>query len=246
MNGGSGVSGRTSGVFAGMLGLLLPRGCAGCDRPDETLCPSCRDLFDRVIALPFPAAVTGYAYAGAVYGGNVRRAILAWKDHGDEECDREFARCIVALARRSLPIEGVALDGALLVVPAPSSARSLAERGRRHLMPLAKAIAAYYRSSGLDARVEPALQIAARVVDGKAVETAGADQRASRMGGRLTVRNRSLSRVAGRTVVIVDDIVTTGATMRACAAALETAGARVLAGLALAATPRYDSDSPAS
>ncbi|WP_338069775.1 ComF family protein [Bifidobacterium santillanense] len=44
---------------------------------------------------------------------------------------------------------------------------------------------------------------------------------------------------AGRDVVIVDDIVTTGATMRACADALRDAGARVVCGLALAATPRY-------
>lgn len=277
------TSDRPRASFAvGLIGLLLPRGCAGCDAPDETICPSCRVRFSHVIARPLPGSLTGRAYACAVYGRQVRRAILAWKDHGDEECDREFARLIAGLAARIPPIpHGIGPAGAssLVVVPAPSTAGSLAQRGRRHLMPLARAVATYYRSCGVDARVEAALEFRGaaagtshgrsgkngkngkngrsdgterwnpvrwnlgeegpRAGDGKAVETSGAGQRASRTGGRLAVRSRSRERMRGESVVIVDDIITTGATMRACAAALEASGARVVSGLALAATPRY-------
>ena len=221
-----------------MIGVLLPRGCAGCDAPDAVLCPSCRSLFDRVIALPLPESTSGRAYACASYGRCVRRAILAWKDHGDEECDGEFARLIVALAERALPAAD--MGKRLLIVPAPSSPASLATRGRRHLTPLAKALTAYYRSRGIDAHTAHALAFAA---GNKAVETAGAGQRASRTGGGLAVRSGPRGTggtVRGCDVIVIDDIITTGATMRACADALRDAGGTVVAALALAATPRYD------
>lgn len=226
-----------------MIGVLLPRGCAGCDAPDAVLCPSCRRLFDRVIALPLPESTSGRAYACASYGRCVRRAILAWKDHGDEECDGEFARLIVSLAERALPAADVGKR--LLIVPAPSSPTSLAARGRRHLTPLAKALTSYYRSRGIDAHTTHALAFAAgnKAAGNKAVETAGADQRASRTGGGLAVRSGRRGTggtVRGCDVIVIDDIITTGATMRACADALRDAGGTVVAALALAATPRYD------
>lgn len=226
------------GSFAtGLAGLLLPRGCAGCDLPDETLCPSCRALFSHVVLRPFPGAAAGGAYACAVYEGRVRRAVLAWKDHGDEECDREFSRLLVALAATVLPPEHPGLaSSSLVVVPAPSTSASLAARGRRHLMPLARSVASYYRSHGIDARAEAALTFGGA---GKAVETVGAGQRASRAGERLVVREGARRRLHGGVAIVIDDIITTGATMRACAAALESAGATVPAELALAATPRY-------
>lgn len=75
--------------FLGLLNmcgnLLLPRACAGCDRPDCVLCPSCAALFQQTESFPAPGYACGSGYACAVYAGPVRQAILGWKDHGDEE-----------------------------------------------------------------------------------------------------------------------------------------------------------------
>ncbi|PLS29460.1 phosphoribosyl transferase [Bifidobacterium parmae] len=236
---------RAGTLLPAMMGLVLPRGCAGCGMPDDVLCPACRSLFDDTVIVP--SCVPGVpVVACATYRGAVRRAILAWKDHGDEECDRPFSQALCALADR-MPVEGV-IGGegdarrigdrdVTLIVPAPSSQRSSRRRGRRHMRPLARAIAAACRARGVPARAEEAL--ASHTTGGRSVEMKGRAGRAARVGGSGIVVTRP-SLVRGRRVILVDDIVTSGATMRACAAALRTAGARVVACLALAATPRYD------
>lgn len=240
---------RAGTVASDMTGLLLPRGCAGCDMPDEVLCPGCRALFSQVVAVP-SETMRVPACACSVYEGAARRAVLAWKDHGDEECDRPFSQALCALASRIPDVIGVmgeqgAAIGAdaghgagagLLIVPAPSSARSVRRRGRRHMMPPARRLAAWCRTHGVRARAADVL--ASRVTGGKSVETKGRSGRAARVGGSVITVPRP-RRVDGRRVVFVDDIVTTGATMRACVAALESAGAQVVACLALTATPRY-------
>lgn len=238
---------RAGTLLPAMMGLVLPRGCAGCGTPDEVLCPACRSLFDDTVIVP--SCVPGVPVAAcATYRGAVRRAILAWKDHGDEECDRPFSQALCALSDR-MPVAGVAGgedDGdarriggrdTMLIVPAPSSKRSARRRGRRHMRPLVRAIAAAYRARGVPARAEEAL--ASHTTGGRSVEMKGRAGRAARVGGSGIVVTRP-SLVRGRRVILVDDIVTSGATMRACAAALRTAGAQVVACLALAATPRYD------
>lgn len=266
-----------SGVGAwgrGLLGLLLPRGCAGCDAPDEVLCPSCARLFADDVELGDAQGFSCRVAACASYEGVVRHAVLSWKDHGDEECVRPFADAMAVALRRvmadphvtgseskrggdaggradpdGMPASGgvdAAADAVparhrgLLLVPAPSSRSSQRRRGRRHLDPLVMRLVRDARRHGYEAEMLRALEYRREggLFQGrKSVETSGATDRAARVGGR--VRVRQVAQVRGRMVVVIDDIVTTGATMRACMKALEQAGAHVVAGLALAATPRY-------
>ncbi|WP_055427049.1 ComF family protein [Bifidobacterium aesculapii] len=220
------------GLVADMTNLILPRGCAGCDAPDEVLCPSCAALFACVV--PFTPPADGIAsYACSVYKGATRRVILAWKDHADAECDRALSGAMRVLASQ---VTRTVTGGAMMVVvPAPSSARSARRRGRRHLMPVARSLAAWYRSMGVRARAVDALSVHAA---GKAVETMGRAGRVARVtGSHINVRDAAS--VRGCDVILIDDIVTTGATMRACVTSLEAAGGRVAACLALASTPKY-------
>lgn len=209
-----------------LLDVLLPRGCAGCDKPDEVLCGDCQDLFAHSLAHALPGSVLGQSFAAAHYAGAARHAILAWKDHDDVELDRPFADVAAALAERC----GLGQwSRPLVVVPAPSSRASMRRRGRRHIAPLSHAVA-----ETLGAEERPCLTSSAAR---KSVQTSSARQRASRAEGSLTVIPGTS--LAGMDVVIVDDIITTGSTMRQCAAALREAGARVVTGLALAGAGQF-------
>lgn len=92
-----------------VVNLLFPRGCAGCDKPDEVLCEACRALFSQPTAQSFDGVAMQRWFACGWYRGTVRRAVLAWKDHGDEECDRAFADAICALAKASGVIDFVVI-----------------------------------------------------------------------------------------------------------------------------------------
>ena len=120
---------------------------------------------------------------------------------------------------------------AILVVPAPSSAASLRKRGRVHLQPILLSLVSALQRQGLAARVEPALIM--NSVRTKSVQAGGRRNRSRRLAGRIAVADPL--RLADHPILVVDDIITTGSTIRQCARALETAGALPLAALALAA-----------
>ncbi len=218
--------------------LLFPRGCAGCDMPDEILCADCRRLFADVIVMPLDELKIGAWYACGQYQGNARRAILLWKDHGDEQCDKPFSMALAALAEASGVGEHIRRNvherGSVLIVPAPSSLASMRRRGRRHMMPVARRLAVSLSgSTGRQVRVCDALE--SRGVSGRSVQMKGTAQRARRLRGHITVRSHI--DLQGATVILIDDIVTSGATMRRCVDALRMAGAEVVTVLALAHTP---------
>lgn len=133
-----------------MLGLILPRGCAGCDKPDEILCSDCQSLFHRHTVLPLngapsgasdgtPGAVTApnalngipsaaiqqsacaMIYVAGTYQGHVRRAILSWKDHGDTECDKAFSQICRQLVAGSGIIETLQTKPQTLSQPMPQT-----------------------------------------------------------------------------------------------------------------------------
>ncbi|MFR7431663.1 MAG: hypothetical protein ACLUT3_04100 [Bifidobacterium bifidum] len=72
------------------------------------------------MSFAMPGTVSGRAIACGAYRGSLRRAILRWKDHGDEECDGPFADMMAdallssgLLASDPMPVT--------TLVPAPSS-----------------------------------------------------------------------------------------------------------------------------
>ena len=221
--------------------VLLPRGCAGCDMPDAVLCDDCRALFDRCHGRELQGSLSGMAYAAAIYQGVVRRCILDWKDHDDVELDGSFARILIATLARSglmsvlsslsaMPDCGPDLRRPVLVVPAPSSPASMRRRGRRHLMPLVRALSEALCESGIPSR--PSLALVSTAGGGRSVQQISAAQRAQRIGGHIAVAPGASLR--GAPVLLVDDIITTGSTLRQCTDVLRHAGALPVGALALA------------
>lgn len=229
---------RRDSLLGMMRDALFPRGCAGCDRPDEVLCGDCRSLFanwrNRELVSGQETQGAVHTWSASTYQGVVRHAILAWKDHDDTELDTVFGEVMTSLLEHSAISVSCRQQTAVLVVPVPSSRTSIRRRGRRHIDPLAKAVANALCGHGLDAKPYRALTSIAS--GGRSVQQASSAQRAQRIGGRIALGSDAL--MQGQQVVLVDDIITTGSTLRQCAQTCRQAGAEVIGAMTLTEAKR--------
>lgn len=243
---------RAPPPWAALLGAVLPVRCAGCARPDVRLCRPCaRSLRvpsgppDRLLVHPRAAGCPPTA-AGATYAGPVREVLAAWKERGRHDLLRPLAAALAEAVLAALaalpaavlagsvpgPLPGPVL-GPVLLVPVPSARRAVRRRGEDVVAALARAAAARLRARGLDVVAAPVLRLRRRVRDQAGLDAAA---RSANLAGACGVRRGA--RVAGRLCVVVDDVVTTGASVAEAARALSAAGGRALAAAAVAATPR--------
>lgn len=213
------------------LDLVYPPRCAACGAlGQEPFCPVCAEAVDptppgcRRCGRPGPDAVCGACLAqppafdtvrsGGLLGGPLADAVHALKYRGRPALARPLGEW---LARR------VELPAAAAVVPVPLAPRRRRERGHDQAALLAEALA---RAAGRE-RLRRALR---RVRE--TPPQVGRD-RAAR-GRNVQGAFAASTAVAGRDVVLVDDVVTTGATADACARALKAAGARSVTVVSLA------------
>lgn len=225
---------RRDSLLGMMRDALFPRGCAGCDRPDEVLCGDCRSLFTNWRSRELVAHGTAHTWSASTYQGVVRHAILAWKDHDDTELDTIFGEVMASLLEHSAIHRSCHRQTAVLVVPVPSSPASMRRRGRRHIDPLSKAVANALCDYGFDAK--PYRVLASIASGGRSVQQASSAQRAQRIGGRIALVSDAV--MQGQQVVLVDDIITTGSTLRQCAQTCRQAGAEVIGAMTLTEAKR--------
>lgn len=243
---------RVARLLDETLGLVLPVECPGCGSWDTALCESCRGLLDAAptrceqgapaLAGLLPQDPLLPAWAITSYAGPVRGLVLAWK----REPRAALTRAVHGAARRA----GRAWAGEVLdrvepgrdvwVLPAPSGWQRRAQ-GRFVVGGLASAVAeglAEGRAEGPGGVPVPGRVRVADVLrraPGRAHQ-AGlgvAGRAANRRGG--TRMRRGLP--DGAACVLVDDVLTTGATLAAARETLVGAGHHVLGALVVAAAP---------
>lgn len=170
--------------------------------------------------MPEQAVVAGHTvpvYAATYYNETSRKLVLAYKHGGRIALSRLLARLIAA--RLPEPVAGHAPP---LLVPVPLHRWRLWSRGFNQAALLAGELE---RMGKGDAAVS-ALVRNKRTPN---LGNLGRDARERVLTGAIRLRPEAARLIAGRDVVLVDDVLTSGATSRACLAAIGSAGPLSLA-----------------
>lgn len=212
------------------LDLAFPAACSGCGREGLPLCPVCLPALDARQRLPggtpiglpaeIPAPLLQLEWC-APFAGPVRDALHDLKYAGE----RRLAEPLGAAIARRWALVGI---GAQVIVPVPVHAARERHRGYDQAVLIA-AVAAGRLGLPLARSLERGRATIAQFELGR-------DERAANVADafRLRAADSGAHAVVGRWVLLVDDVVTTGATLAACATALRRAGAAAVSAIAVA------------
>jgi predicted amidophosphoribosyltransferase len=229
-------------VLTALLDLLLPRTCPGCRTPlpwraappppssrrarRAPLCPRCAALLaadpTRAVPIPVPNGLPP-TFAVAAYDGPVRDLVLAHKERGRLALSAPLADAVARAARIPAPD---------VLVWVPSRPAAIRARGYDHARRIAVRAA---RSLGVPA--VRALVVARRLADQSGLNAA---DRAANLAGAFRVDPHVALALAGRRIVVVDDVMTTGSTLAEAARALRAEGLDVVGAAVVAAGSRRD------
>lgn len=206
--------------------LLFPRSCIGCKKRDESLCLNCAKSLTRSSDYRDDNTHSLFSYDDKI----VKKAILRLKLGNDQVIAKALS---VHLADLILSILSESLDEVrsedILIVPIPISKKSYRARG-------------YNQSEIITEEVARLTSFA--TVDDLLIKT-----KATKKQAKISKRAERLKNVVGsfgilngqdlkkKTVFLVDDVITTGATMREARGELLRAGARRVFCISLASQP---------
>jgi predicted amidophosphoribosyltransferase len=217
----------TRSALLDALALVLPVDCAGCGAPDRSVCDAC-----RVRLAPAPVRVTRggtgpgenlEAWAGLEYADVAARVIRSMKDAQRTDAAAALAPALrAALVAACSGVGDRPIPARLEVAVVPSTPAARRERGYDPVRLLLRG--AGFRAGRVlrtrDGRVDQA-------------QLGRAARRANAAGSMAPI-----TRLDGRSFVLVDDVVTTGSTLAEAVRAIRSGGGVVHALAVLAHTPR--------
>lgn len=246
---------------AEVLALAAPVDCVCCGAEDAALCGGCERQVRLLMRIPFRAEAHAPALmdvdgsvllpvvAAGEYRAELAQSLLAFKKHGQGQLARVLAKGLAGALRAA-----AGEDPEVLLVPVPTSGGAYRRRGfspvhvllgrleprgtlRAGRRPRFATVRALGRTTGgTPGRTKdwPRDWAAGRAVGQKGL---GRGERAERVRGSMRVRRGPFTPdVLGAPCIIVDDVLTTGATLAEAARALRAGGAVVRGAVVLAAT----------
>lgn len=239
------------GWWQDLTDLVLPAECGGCGRPRTVLCPECRAVLNgtgpsRVRPVPEPPGLP-VVHAAARYVDEARAVLLAHKERGALALAAPLGTALAGAVRAGLReacahgsgasarggvrswearvradgdrrIEGARAP--VLLVPVPSGRGAVRARGHDPARRIALAAAGELRRAGTSARVLAVLRQGREMADQSGLNSR---QRLDNLAGALAVAPGGARLLAGGPVVLVDDLMTTGASLAEAARAVRVA-----------------------
>ena len=193
-------------IFSELSQLIFPTRCYGCNALGVSICTTCRREW---IPHYYKTHVSTFnVHSALIYTPTASKIILAAKENGSQGADDLLIAAVIHV------LDKARLDkGYFTLVPIPSSKQSQRGRGRSFIVELTQMIS---KITGI--AVNDCLQVARRVSDQSGLTRA---QRISNMHGAFSLKPGSILR---GDAIVIDDVVTTGATLQEAARALNSQG----------------------
>lgn len=230
---------RLGDVVDGCVDLLLGGRCVACGRSGRLLCPGCAAALPAGAQPSWPTPVPpGLAppWSAAEYAGPVRAMVIGHKERRLLGLRAPLAGLLAEAVSAAL---GPASAVPVVLVPVPSRRGTTRARGHDPTATITGSAARLLRGRGHAVTVVRLLRSRAGVVDQAGL---GASDRAANLTGSMCCPTPALRRLVARVprarVVVCDDVITTGSTLREAQRALEAVGLPVVGLAAVAATRR--------
>ena len=199
-------------IFNKILAVLFPQKCLGCKKENEILCPDCLLKINR----PDTPHLNGIHIASNYQDAVLKKALWMLKYQGVKQLAKPLAQLIKERIWKKLETEN------WLVIPVPLSKNKLRHRGYNQAEMIAGELSDNVRADILFKKFHTKSQ----------VEVKNKEERLANIIGSFEVKNPE--KIKGKKIILIDDVLTTGATMREAKKVLKQAGAKKVIGVVVA------------
>lgn len=213
--------------FYPLLDLVYPKRCPGCHLPSPSICESCKSFWQKQtisITLRKNQVSDLLVVSVAQYQDEVRAVLLAYKEDGGREAGKVLTEALLQ-ARR-----GISNYSVCTFVPIPSNPKSVRRRGRDFMLDLCNQVAI---QSG--DKVLSIIKVNRDVQDQSKLSE---KERSQNLVGAFDCAPKNLKLLAKFPIILVDDLLTTGATLREAQRALRQRGVIPIGAITAAHTAR--------
>ena len=214
-------------LFYPLLDLVYPKRCPGCHLPSASICESCKSFWQKQtisITLRKNQVSDLLVVSVAQYRDEVRAVLLAYKEDGEREAGKVLTEALLQ-ARR-----GISNYSVCIFVPIPSNPKSVRRRGRDFMLDLCNQVAI---QSG--DKVLSIIKVNRDVQDQSKLSE---KERSQNLVGAFDCAPKNLKLLAKFPIILVDDLLTTGATLREAQRALRQRGVIPIGAITAAHTAR--------
>ena len=196
-------------IFKNILAVLFPQKCLGCKKENEILCSDCLLKINR----PDTPHLNGIHIASNYQDAVLKKALWMLKYQGVKQLAKPLAELVRERIWKKLE------TGDWLIVPVPLSKNKLRHRGYNQAELIAKELSDNVRADILFKKFHTKSQ----------VEVKNKEERLANIVGSFEIKNPET--IKGKKIILIDDVLTTGATMREAKKVLKQVGAKKVVGV---------------